>query len=97
MSGGPIHIGISDESPAARIRPEARAFASRHSGGDMSSIFKMTNQESDQFSFESLQIQEPTNPLWMVPLSYCVRICNVCIDVYVAMVWDFLFYMETCL
>ena len=49
MSGGPIHIGISDESPAARIRPEARAFASRHSGGDMSSIFKMTNQEMDHF------------------------------------------------
>jgi len=44
MSGGPIHIGISDESPAARIRPEARAFASRHSGGDMSAVFKMTNQ-----------------------------------------------------
>ena len=49
MSGGPIHIGISDESPAARIRPEARAFASKHSGEDMSSIFKMTNQELDHY------------------------------------------------
>ena len=51
MSGGPIHIGISDESPAARIRPEARAFASRHSGGDMSSIFKMANQALDHKLF----------------------------------------------
>ena len=55
MSGGPIHIGISDESPPARIRPEARAFASKHSGEDMSSIFKMTNQELDHYCvFNSL-------------------------------------------